>query len=237
MRGISATSSLRCSHRSPRPATRPACWFAFATLLVAALALPPTPADAAILSITRLHNSQGRVLSTPAGLDCGSACSADFPAGTSVTLSSTGDGDVEWSGACSGRGACVVTMDADRAVSASFDFWLTLSAIGDGHGGLRNEPVSTGALNCSVSAYRGGNVCTGHYPFGTVVDLAQWTDYPSTFGGWSGDCTGNGTTCSVTMDQSRSATVVFALEQGLAAIATNPGGSIASPIAAPSLRC
>jgi hypothetical protein len=65
----------------------------------------------------------GRVHSTPAGIDCGSMCSAYFTTGTTVTL--VADPEPGWSfggwtGACSGTGTCTVTMNAAQSVGADF---------------------------------------------------------------------------------------------------------------------
>jgi hypothetical protein len=60
------------------------------------------------------------IMSSPAGIDCGDTCRAQFAEGTAVTLISTGRIFQEWSGDCSGKGACVVTMDRDRTVTAVF---------------------------------------------------------------------------------------------------------------------
>ncbi|MEW6059368.1 MAG: GH25 family lysozyme, partial [Actinomycetota bacterium] len=65
----------------------------------------------------------GRITSSPPGIDCGSACSAPYAAGTPVTLTATPDPGMEfsgWSGDCTGRGACVVTMNAAHSVTAKF---------------------------------------------------------------------------------------------------------------------
>ena len=65
----------------------------------------------------------GTLSSTPAGIDCGTACSASFVEGQQVTLTATpaaGYSFTAWGGACSGSGACVVTMSAAKTVSATF---------------------------------------------------------------------------------------------------------------------
>jgi hypothetical protein len=65
----------------------------------------------------------GHVTSVPAGVNCPGTCAAAYNAGTSVHLTATADGDATfngWSGACSGTGACNLTMDANKAVSATF---------------------------------------------------------------------------------------------------------------------
>ncbi len=68
-------------------------------------------------------NGTGTVTSAPAGIDCGTTCSATFDDGTPVDLTATpgvGSTFAGWSGDCSGTGSCSVTMDADHAVTATF---------------------------------------------------------------------------------------------------------------------
>jgi Bacterial Ig domain/FG-GAP repeat/Bacterial cadherin-like domain len=66
----------------------------------------------------------GVLTSAPAGIDCGADCEETYDTGTSVTLSHAATGDstfTAWSGACSGNGACVLTMDQAHNVSARFE--------------------------------------------------------------------------------------------------------------------
>ncbi|HMJ01100.1 MAG TPA: PASTA domain-containing protein [Gaiellaceae bacterium] len=62
--------------------------------------------------------------SSPAGIDCGATCSAQFADGTAVTLTAAAAGAGltfdAWDGDCSGSGTCVLTIDRDRAVTAVF---------------------------------------------------------------------------------------------------------------------
>ena len=65
----------------------------------------------------------GTITSAPAGISCGTTCSAVFAAGTNVSLSAVpgpGYAFAGWGGACSGAGACVVQMDTAQFVSATF---------------------------------------------------------------------------------------------------------------------
>jgi hypothetical protein len=57
------------------------------------------------------------------GIDCPSACTHSYPAGTKVALTATpakGSAFAGWGGACSGTGACNVTVSAGRNVTATF---------------------------------------------------------------------------------------------------------------------
>ena len=56
----------------------------------------------------------GVVTSSPAGISCGSACSANFSVGTVVTLTNSAPASVvpTFSGACSGQSSCTLTIGA-----------------------------------------------------------------------------------------------------------------------------
>src|SRR3954469_10050080 len=78
---------------------------------------PPTRT----LSVT--ISGDGEVRSSPAAIDCNSSCSATFPVATSATLTAvpaSGESFSGWDGACSGTGPCVVKLDADVSVAATF---------------------------------------------------------------------------------------------------------------------
>ncbi|MEA2108225.1 MAG: hypothetical protein U9P07_02235 [Pseudomonadota bacterium] len=84
------------------------------------------------LTVT-IHGS-GSVVSSPAGLDCTNGsltgdkvCSHNFIEGTAVALTATPIDGVsytssfgEWSGDCTGSGACPLVMDGDKSVEAQF---------------------------------------------------------------------------------------------------------------------
>ena len=73
------------------------------------------------LTVTRIGNA--RITSSPAGIDCGDICSAEFELGTVVTLTATPDPGWTfsgWTGACGGSAGCVVTVDGGKSVTASF---------------------------------------------------------------------------------------------------------------------
>jgi uncharacterized repeat protein (TIGR01451 family) len=76
------------------------------------------------LTITDAGTGTGTVTSAPAGVSCKPTCTANFASGTQVTLTqaaSEGSVFAGWSGACSGTGACVVTMAAAETVTATFN--------------------------------------------------------------------------------------------------------------------
>ena len=75
------------------------------------------------LSVTRTGAGSGTVISVDGAIDCGGACAHPYNEGAKVTLAATPDAGsafAGWSGACSGAGACEVTMGAARSVAAEF---------------------------------------------------------------------------------------------------------------------
>jgi hypothetical protein len=158
------------------------------------------------LSISKSGTGSGPVTSTPAGITCGSTCNANFAQGTSVTLTATpntGSLFTGWSGACSGTANnCNVTIDAAKAVTATYQAirTLTVTKSGSGAGSVNSSP---GGINC-------GSTCTAGYPHGTSVTLTAITDDPfTTFAGWSGACSGTASTCVVSLSQPRSVGATF----------------------------
>ena len=75
------------------------------------------------LVVTRKGNGRGTVRSIPAGIRCGSKCSAEFPEERHVTLTAKpGRRSIfaGWSGICGGRGKCRVTVSETKRVTANF---------------------------------------------------------------------------------------------------------------------
>ncbi len=89
--------------------------------LIASLCLPGAPGPTLSVSLAGLGS--GTVSSLPAGIQCGAFCTGTFSPGTQVTLTAAPSLDsafAGWNGACTGTGACVITMDSAKSVSAIF---------------------------------------------------------------------------------------------------------------------
>jgi len=76
------------------------------------------------LTVSRAGAGTGTVTSSPVGITCGADCTEDFVAGTVVTLTALADAGstfTGWSAAsCPGTAPCDVTMDAAKAITATF---------------------------------------------------------------------------------------------------------------------
>jgi PKD repeat protein len=178
------------------------------------------------LTVSRQGAGSGIVTSAPAGIDCGSTCTADYPQGTLVSLTAQADASslvVGWSGACSGAGACNVTMDAARTVSARFDLrsftlYVNKTPLSSILGSVKSTPagINCGLLCASTSA---------SFLSGTVVTLTATSGLLASFQGWSGDCTGTGP-CMLTMDGDKSVTANFGLLLAATSSHTDGGGDV-----------
>jgi hypothetical protein len=75
------------------------------------------------LTVTKSVMLAGTVTGSDGLINCGSTCSVNYASGTSVTLAASGNRNsyfAGWSGACSGRGTCTVSMTAVKSVKAVF---------------------------------------------------------------------------------------------------------------------
>jgi hypothetical protein len=93
------------------------------------------------LSVTKAGTGSGMVISSPAGINCGSSCSAAYNNGTSVTLEASQNSDsffAGWSGGgCSGTSTCKITMNADKAVTATFTQYIMVTVPNGGESWAR----------------------------------------------------------------------------------------------------
>jgi Tol biopolymer transport system component len=90
------------------------------------------------LTTARAGSGSGSISSSPAGIACGSTCTATFLEPTQVQLTATpasGSTFAGWSGACSGTESCSVTMLGAQNVSATFNTNPPPSGGGGGDGG------------------------------------------------------------------------------------------------------
>jgi hypothetical protein len=178
------------------------------TLVDVATATTHLQANFSTLSVTLAGS--GGVTSNPTGLNCGAMCSADFFNGTSVTLIATGAGFTDWSGGCTGRDACVVTLNANTSVTATFTVVpvnanLTVTKAGNGTGTVTSSPPG---LDC-------GATCSAPLVQGAVILTANAAN-GSTFAGWSNgtenamNCSGT-STCSIPLTVDSTVTATFTL--------------------------
>jgi Divergent InlB B-repeat domain len=124
-----------------------------------------------------------------------------------------------WSGACSGTGACTVTLDTAKTVTARFNLIVTYTLT------VRKTPVGQvlGSVTSTPAGINCGLLCTSAsatFPSGTVVTLNTEAGL-GRLQEWTGDCKGGGA-CVLTMDADKGVVAHFILQPTLAPIEANP---------------
>lgn len=186
------------------------------------------------LTVNKLGNGVGKVTSQPTGIDCGAVCSSLYNHDTVVTLTALAEVSslfTGWQGACTNSiMTCTVTLDAAKAVTATFtlkQYDLTVSKNGSGAGNISAIPAG---ITCGIT-------CTQRLNHGTLVTLTATAALSSTFTGWQGACTGVNPACIITIAAAQQVTATFMLKQyDLTVFKTGPGsGSISST--PPGINC
>lgn len=159
------------------------------------------------LNVAGAGTGTGTFSTSPAGTSCGTGC-VSFNQGTVVTVSaSPASGSVfsGWSGSgCSGTGNCVVTLNADANVTATF----TIAAPTSVNLTKAFAGTGSGTVATSVTGTSCGANCTTFAP-GTSMSLTATPASGSIFAGWSGaGCSGTGA-CLITLNSSQTATATF----------------------------
>ncbi|MDO9399544.1 MAG: FG-GAP-like repeat-containing protein, partial [bacterium] len=166
------------------------------------------------LTVQRIGTGRnsGTITSVSAGISCGTDCSETYNYNAPITLTANvlaGSRFVGWSGGgCSGAGACDVTMDSAKTVSANFELLkltVEIDRTGTGSGIITSAPAG---ISC-------GTDCSEVYNNNTSVVLTATPLAGSKFVGWDtgfGDCKSSGVgTCTVIMDKERDAVAKFEL--------------------------
>jgi hypothetical protein len=187
------------------------------------------------LGVTKEGEGLGSVTSAPAGIDCGSSCSATFGEGETVTLTATPSGGstfAGWKGCATEPTAaeCQVAMSAARNVTAKFAIGgiaLTVTRIGAGGGTVTSAPAG---IEC-------GSACRAGFASEAPVTLTARPDGASVFSGWSGcDSLTAASQCVVKMARSRSVTASF-LPRGRLLVARGGSGTGAVSSSPPGIGC
>jgi YD repeat-containing protein len=171
------------------------------------------------LTVSKSGTGSGTVTSNPAGINCGNDCNKAYNPGTSVTLTAraaSGSTFAGWSGACSGTGDCVVTMDSNKSVTAAFNlqtqYSLTVVKTGTGDGTVTSTPAG---ISC-------GSTCSETFQNATKVKLTAKANPDSIFTGWSGGGYSGTKPCQVTVDSAITVTASFDKKVPHISVSLNP---------------
>jgi endoglucanase len=148
-------------------------------------------------SDTQMFTVNSTGLLTATGLSCGSTLVA-------ATLQTNSDGSgVSSSGAIvtGNMTANVVCFTSTGSGGGAAEPTLTVDFQGSGSGTVTS---STSGFSCASTAVS----CIDSFPSGTTVTLTATPVAPSTFGGWSGACTGT-STCVLLLQSDTIVTAAF----------------------------
>ncbi len=181
------------------------------------------------LNVSKSGTGSGTVTSSPAGISCGSACSATYNENTVITLTATpaaGSVFVGFSGStdCSdgevqmrNNRNCIATFDLEPTATHT----LTVSKTGTGSGTVTSSPAG---ISC-------GSACSAEYEENTVIALTATPAAGSIFVGWSGSAGCGGTitldadkTCVATFDTEGVTYRLMVFLNGSGSVTTDPAG-------------
>ena len=188
------------------------------------------------LSVTPEGTGSGTVTSSPAGISCGSECSANFDDGTTVTLTGTPGAEtnpVQWAGCDSvnGENKCLVTMTAAKSVTATFEAEETgpltpthLTVAKTGEGTVVSSP---GGIECSPT-------CQADFELNETVTLIASPAAGWAFYAWGGCAEHTGLTCKVTMSAAKTVKATFTPTPSLT---VEKAGSGSGKVTATGISC
>lgn len=167
-------------------------------------------APARTLSVSKSGAGGGSVTTSPKGIECGTACSAEYNEGQTVTLFASPDAHSAFTGwsvsgsqPCPGTGSCTVLLASDVEVTATFaeptQQTLTVSVSGSG-----TVSAAPGQISCPGSCSEGFNE-------GRVLTLTAHPSAHNKVLGWSGcSVQANPAECKVTMSAAQAISAQFA---------------------------
>jgi len=176
----------------------------------------------------------GMVTSNPIGVECATGlCTADFPTGTVVRLTATpdpGGAFAGWVGACSGTAACLVTLNANQTVTASFKSFRVRAAVSVPAGVVAQGAVGTvigDGVSCDIDNTA---ACFADLLQGTHVVLRATPQPANRFLNWStGPCAGRtNSTCEFTVAGNTTSTALFRGVTGVRVAKTGNGSGTVS---------
>lgn len=161
--------------------------------------------SAATLTVEKAGGGEGRVTSSPSGIDCGTDCTQAFERDGVVTLTATPSGLstlASWTGCDQVTDEqCVVTVSGRTTVTARFVASRTLTVVKEGSGSGEASSTPEG-IDC-------GGGCTAEFANGTEVTLTATPADGSTFGSWSGCDEVSDDECTISLTSDATVTVRF----------------------------
>ncbi len=126
---------------------------------------------------------------------------------------------------CGGDGSCNAPLDGELGDMIG----AQMAAVNIGIPSLTITKVGSGTVTGAGGAINCGGTCTTTVALGTAVTVVATPPSNAVFTGWSGACTGNQSNCSVTVNDSLTATATFTPIFTLSIGRSNPGTVTGNP--------
>jgi phospholipase C len=142
-----------------------------------------------------------------------------------VTLTATpsqGSTFAGWGGACSGTGACKITMSSNTSVTATF------TPSSGTQGTLIVSISGTGTVTSSPAGINCMPTCSAQFANGTQVTLTATAGAGFAFSGWTGANCSTTPSCVVTVNGNTSVTASFASTNVLLSVQVTGNGTVSS---------
>jgi hypothetical protein len=180
------------------------------------------------LSIAKAGSGSGTVTSSPSGINCGTACTVGYAAGTTVTLTATAAAGSVFSG-WSGDADCSdasVTMNVGKSCTATFQaqsYTLSVNIVN----AITSTGTGSGFVTSSPSGIDCGADCSETYLNGTAVTLTAVPASGSVFTGWGGACGGT-SSCTVNIAGDTTVTATFVRQSFTLTVNKSGSGAVTS---------
>jgi hypothetical protein len=184
------------------------------------------------LKVTKAGTGTGTVTSSPAGIECGTACKATYAHGTVVVLSALSGPNtlpVAWAGCTKviAENKCEAAMTAAKAITATFKLnQVELKVARNG--------TSTGTVKSTPAGIECGAKCAAKFDEGSTVTLAGTPGANTEPAKWSGCSSVDAEDkCLVAMSAAKEVTATFSHPQFALTVAkVGPGnGTVTSTLA------
>ncbi len=182
-------------------------WAVVIALVTVGIGAPRAAAANSSITVIKAGPGSGRVVSEPAGVDCGNVCTGSFASNQGIGLEATPDAGSRlgsWSGPCSNSktNVCTLLPPIPATIVATFVKTETLTVAKAGNG--------TGTVTSTPAGIYCGATCSAAFDQGSTVTLTASTrPGDGTFTGWSGGGCSGTDPCVVTMDQAKTVTATF----------------------------
>ncbi len=173
------------------------------------------------VTVVKLGNGTGKVTGT--GVDCGSDCSAAIVSGGSLALLAEPDTGMNFDGWFNAAGQCGFNPDCNLTVTSSMSptvYFSKQSYYFD----LSGPSTASGKVTGSGFDCTGFATCRQVFNYGDVVTLTATPRTGYYFAGWTGDCLGQGQTCTHTVTgYTSTGPKLFAYEYSVSVVKTGTG--------------